>query len=187
MSAPTLDAEAQARLKSLLQDLDALREGHDPSLPQPELDADLPARLVAEGSAYATLPLRFLERCGFAVAAPSELDDDGLGEALWRLIWVLGLLRLFLQHTDHLSDRELYTFLYEEGLQDPTAFMPGEDDPPFYFIDPLAGGEKEDAHLLLTYYADRLEAEEKEAAESWDFTPPVEPEPRPVDRDRFLP
>ena len=134
-----LDAEQRARLGSLRDDLEALRRDADPSVPPPEPPDGLLVRLVIGGSPYATLPRKFLARCGFEPPPPETVADDEIRRELWQLIWVLALLRMFLENTDHLGDRELYEYLYHEALLEPTAFMPGEENPPFYSLDPSVG------------------------------------------------
>jgi hypothetical protein len=57
-----------------------------------------------------------LTRGGLALPPPESLDDMALTAKLWELIGVLAERHVYLYHTDHLSDRELYTELVEEVL-----------------------------------------------------------------------
>ena len=187
MTKISLNSEQKTRLESLEQDVEALTEGKDPSIPTPEFPEDFLARLVKQSTAQATLPIKYLERCGYVVPPPSELDDDALKVELWRVIWAMALLRLFLDHTDHMTDRELYTYIYEDCLREPTAFMPGQELPVSYFIDPLSGGgSKEDDEKMLSYYRDRLDDAMIELLLA-DFDEAPEIKERPADRDRFMP
>ncbi len=187
MSPRALNVDESARLESLREDLESLRSNADPSIPIPEIPDDFLRRLVRQGSPHATLPGKFLARCGFDLQRPDRLSPEQLRPELWKVIWIMGLLRLFLEHTDHLSDLELYTFLVEEALQEPTVFMPGEHNPPFYMIDPIGGGSTEDIRLLLTYYGDTLDSEMRSDLAVDLPGGPITPLPRPADRDRFLP
>ena len=180
-------ANSDPRLETLKADLDELVAGADPSVPPPSFDDDFLRRLISADSAYATLPRKFLASCGFEVTAPGDIDDADLRGELWRLIWVMALLRLLLEHTDHLSDRELYERLYGEELNEPTNFQPGEADAPIYVTDLLGGYGPDEIRLLLTYYADRLDGDHvADLRDSLEGGAP-ESQPRPYDRDRFLP
>ena len=186
MTDRALDDEKTARLESLRGDLESLRSNADPSVPIPEISDAFLRRLVCQGSPHATLPSRFLARCGFELRSADELSDEQIPSELWKVIWIMALLRLFLEQTDHLSDRDLYRYLTEDALLQPTAFMPGEHNPPFYTIDPLGGGSSEDHRLLLTYYGDTLDPELESGLQA-EFSEPVALKPRPFDRDRLLP
>lgn len=187
MTTPSLNAEQRARLENLRADLEDLTAGADPSLPRPNIELDALTRLVLEGSSHATLPLRFLARCGLEPRPAETLSDAEIRSELWRLIWLLGLLRFFLRHTDHLDDRRLYSYLLDEGLSDPTALMPGEEDPPFFYVDPTSGPEPDSARERLEYFRDRLDEDDLRVTEAraGDEVPPLRTPA--FDRDRQLP
>lgn len=182
-----LSTGQKQRLEHLRADLEELRSGADPSVPAPAIDEPLLVRLVRADSAYATLPRKFLAGCGFEVKAPDEIDDADLRAELWRLIWIMALLRLLLERTDHLDDRRLYERLYEEELMEPTNFQPGEPDAPIYVTDLLGGHSQHEIRLLLTFYADRLDDDLLAELRAGLEGEPPEPRQRPGDRDRFLP
>jgi len=78
-------------------------------------------------------------RYGYAPLPPFELADRQLPGRLWEWIYAAAAHRLFFCSTDHLSDRELYTLLWEKWLDEPTAdippeahagWLPGDDDLP---------------------------------------------------------
>ena len=94
------------------------------------------------------------------------------------------MLGAFLENTDHLSDRELYTELWKEILPEPTVLMP--ENPAYaQHIDMVGSGSEEHTHLYMKYYAD------ERARRSWlkDYPDDQLPDPEkpPYDRDRFLP
>ncbi len=125
-----------------------------------------------------------LARDGVVSPAPEGLTDEGLSQALAELIRALAQRRTFLESTDHLSDRELYTHLWKEILDDKVPLLP-PDDPTNCHIDILGGCSEDDIDLWLTYYAD----EEDRTRWAQDF-PEVEVPPHqdpPYDRDRHLP
>ena len=187
MTHRALNADEQVNFESLQGDLETLQETAEDSIPIPEISDDFLRHLVRQGSAFATLPRTFLARCGYKMPAPDELDDQQLAAELWKVIWIMGLLRMFLEHTDHLSDRELYTFLYEDALQEPTAFNPGEETPPFYTIDPTSGGSQDGLRTFLTFYGDTLDPEARDDLAGGLDGESIVAQPCPYDRDHLLP
>ena len=182
------------RLKNLKEDRQALLEGLPKSIPAPELpDAFLEA-MVENASAYARVPLRFLEGCGFPVRPPSDFapgpeGDEEVRAELWRLVLGSALIGFFFQFTDHLDDRAFYTYLFEEALRDATAFDPGSDPPAALVHDLLMEAPVEMTRLRLKYYRDRFEDQvEDDIVYLEEMGEPVpDPEPPPADRDRYLP
>ena len=126
-------------------------------------------------------PLReWLAESGFTPVINPAADE--IAAELRRFIDQLAFIGVFLENTDHLSDRELYTFLTDpEHLDTPTALLPGTA----MHIDVLGGCSDDDNILYLMYYAsdeDRAQWKEEFADEE---LPPREP--RPYDRDSLLP
>lgn len=122
-----------------------------------------------------------LKRDGLEVVPPDNLDDAQLTAKLWEVINAMARLRHHLERTDHLSDRELYEWLWTEILHEPASVSPSE----ICYIDILGGCSQEDLELNLRYYAsedDRLDWAEEFPE---DTIPPHEP--LPYDRDRHLP
>jgi len=130
------------------------------------------------------VPIELLAERGTAMPASSDLDDESLHHKLWEIIEAMASIGIFLESTDHLSDRDLYDYLRDDALRQPTVLFP--DDPTFgEHIDPIGGFGPEEIEIYLRYYAD------DEIRDRWreDFPDDVVPakEKPPYDRDRFLP
>src|SRR5215510_10544918 len=61
--------------------------------------------------------LRLLENSGLEVPPTDQLDDEALVVKLKEIIERMAELGAYLLHTDHVSDRALYEYLYHEGLR----------------------------------------------------------------------
>jgi hypothetical protein len=92
---------------------------------------------------------------GVSVPAPDDLSDNELSPKLWEVIHGLLALRVSIGNTDHLSDRALYTLLYNETL-DSTQVVVGMEQT--MTIDMTETGAYEDGlRTYLTYYASEKE------------------------------
>jgi hypothetical protein len=128
--------------------------------------------------------LQLLNNSALHVAAPDELDDETLTTRLKEIIDRMGLLGAYLIHTDHLSDRALYEYLYHDGLREEAVLFP--ENPSYaYMIDLTGSGSDEDNRVYLKYYAD--EKYRREWANDWPDDQLPDHEDPPFDRDRFLP
>jgi hypothetical protein len=115
---------------------------------------------------------------------PDQLDDVRITEKLWEVIHALFLLRVFLGSTNHLSDRELYSELWNDSLHESAVLFPDNTDYS-YHIDLCGSGSEEDNFTYMKYYADN----ERRARWARDWPDDVMPqhEDPPYDRDRLLP
>ncbi len=109
-----------------------------------------------------------LAEMGIEVPAADSLADDEIAVKLKEIVAALASLHVYLLHTDHLSDRDLYRRLAEEVLDEEV-----RDIPPVHgvreYVDLVGTGSEADAELFDKYYA----GSDAEAA--------------PYDRDRHLP
>jgi hypothetical protein len=124
-----------------------------------------------------------LEKAGISLPAPDSLDDAALTAKLWEVIHALALLHVFVELTNHLSDRELYTHLWTESLREDTKLLPATSEMACHL--PMLGDSEEDQQLYLKYYAEEDERQHWHAQFPDDFIP--EHEDLPYDRDRLLP
>jgi hypothetical protein len=128
--------------------------------------------------------LRLLENAGLEVPAPETLDDGALKIKLKEIIDRMASLGAYILHTNHLSDRDLYEYLYNDALREETVLFP--ENPSYaYMIDLTGSGGDDDNLTYLKYYAD--EEYRRQWAHDWPDDPMPEHEEPPFDRDRFLP
>ncbi len=128
--------------------------------------------------------LDVLAESGVVLPPPEELDDAQINAKLWEMIHALALVGAFLHNTDHLSDRELYTELWNEELREPTVLMP-EDAAFACHVDMVGSGSPEHIHLYLKHYAE--ERERRSWRKQWPDDEIPDHEDPPYDRDRRLP
>jgi hypothetical protein len=128
--------------------------------------------------------MTLLENSGLQVPAPDTLDKDALKVKLKELIERMASLGAYVLHTNHLSDRELYDYLFNDGLREEAVLFP-ENSSYAYMIDLTGSGSDEDNQIYLKYYAD--EEHRRQWVHDWPDDPLPEHEDPPFDRDRFLP
>jgi hypothetical protein len=128
--------------------------------------------------------LRLLENSGLEVPPPDRLDDESLALKLKEIVARMASLGAYLLHTDHLSDRALYEYLYHDGLREEAVLFP--ENPSYaYMIDLTGSGSDEDNQIYLKYYAG--EQYRRQWASDWPDDSIPDHENPPFDRDRFLP
>jgi hypothetical protein len=125
-----------------------------------------------------------LENAGVSLPAPDSLNDEEITAKLWEVIHKLALLHVFIEQTDHLSDRELYTHLWTDSLREETKAMQLVANGAWH-IQILGGCSEEDNQLYLKYYADEHWRKQWHKDFPKDPIPPHEDPP--YDRDRLLP
>lgn len=130
-----------------------------------------------------TTLLQQLRDAGCEVPEPESMTDDQLSAKLVDVIDALARLRVFLEFTDHMSDRALYTRLLREQLVDEIPWPPGEPQGVWQLT--FSTGSEEDTDAYLRYYADEDERRWWQV-EFPDYEMPPHEE-LPYDRDRHLP
>ena len=131
-------------------------------------------------------PREIFARYGYAPLPPSELNERQLPGRLWELLYAAAARRFFFCSTDHLSDRDFYTLLWEQWLGEPTADIPpeAETNTTTIIAEFNARGITHE-EIWLRYYADQADQKLWHSTEP-DFVFPPHQDP-PYDRDRFLP
>ena len=124
-----------------------------------------------------------LVRLGIGMVPPIELDDKSLHAKLHEVICALATIHCFLHDTDHLSDRELYTWLWTDGLREETPNLSKLCGA--WHTSPIGSCTDQDTAIFLKYYASKTERR------LWKKDFPNDPLPLhcplPYDRDRILP
>jgi hypothetical protein len=149
----------------------------------PEIEEQFWEQVVAFEQGGWSSGLEKLAQIGVDLPPPEDVSDEEMPEKLREVISGMAQLSMYLHHTDHLSDRELYETLWDDLLQEESPEMPGMAGA--WIIDPVSSGSDEDNMAYLRYYAD------EEYRQSWakdfpeDEIPPHEP--LPYDRDSKLP
>jgi hypothetical protein len=120
---------------------------------------------------------------GIQLPDPDSISDADITAKLWEVIAGLSRLRVYLDQTDHLSDRELYATLWREVLR--ADDVPAVDEIGFNtHVGLLSSGSEEHTAIYLRYYADEDERRDWAKACS-DCDLPLHEDP-PFNRDRLL-
>lgn len=150
----------------------------------PEIEKQFLEQVLAYETAELITHKELLARDGVQLPPPDEMDDDELSLKLIEVIHTLDGHHFYLENTNHLSDRQLYTELWEDGLNESEPLVPPEFNMN-YHLDMVGSGSEPHLQLWLTYYAD------EEARLRWKNNYPeleIPPHQDPLyDRDRHLP
>lgn len=142
------------------------------------------AHMMAFDDGPWTSNYRQLLRAGVELPPPEFLSDDEVTAKLWEVIHALAAMRVFLSTTDHLSDAELYEYLWTEVLHEAVPDLLPDQDSACH-IDLLSNGSEPDTYLWFRFFADD-EDRRHWLASFPDYLMP-ERETPPYDRDRLLP
>jgi hypothetical protein len=179
------DSDQEQRIAKLRQEVEKLG-GNTMSLEAmpADMEEEFLRHVLEYESAEPISLLKLLTNSGLEVRAPNELDDETLTSKLKDIIDRMASLGAYLMHTNHLSDRALYEYLYHDGLREEAVLFP--ENPSYaYMIDLTGSGSEEDNQIYLKFYAD--DKYRREWANDWPEDTVPEHEDPPFDRDRFLP
>jgi len=179
------EPDQEERIARLRQQLEKLG-GSAMSLES--MPADMEEEFLRQVLEYETAEpislFRLLENTGVEIPPPDQLDDQLLTVKLKEIVESMAALGAYLLHTNHLTDRELYNYLYVDGLREEAVLFP--ENPSYaYMIDLTGSGSEEDNQIFLKYYAD--ENYRQQWASDWPADNIPDHENPPFDRDRFLP
>src|SRR4029078_293119 len=88
-------------------------------------------------------PIEKLKQSGQTLLPPAELTDETLTAKLWELLHNLACHGFYVQHSDHLSEREVYCELWERGLRE-ESLLPGKCKTGGWFHDFIGSWGDED-------------------------------------------
>ncbi|HMN39523.1 MAG TPA: hypothetical protein PKE29_01670 [Phycisphaerales bacterium] len=149
---------------------------------------DIQEQFLSGVLAYETAPVSCqfdrLVQDGIELPSPDSLDEAALHAKLWEIVHALAARDVYLERTDHLSDRELYEHLWSDSLREEVPIMPAGSGW-INHIDILGGCSEEDIQLAQRYYDDE-ETRRRWAEDFPDDTIPPHEDP-PFQRDRLLP
>lgn len=154
-----------------------MSDDHDPIAELERLDR------FFDGKEEGERPIDVLNAKGIATPDGSTLDDESLRAKLWEVINGMASIGMYLESTDHMSDRELYRYLVTDQLCEETILLLEGSDGGWH-VSPIGGCSEEDNEIYLRYYAD------DDMRQHWQssFNEPIPPKEKPPwDRDRFLP
>src|SRR5690349_15257969 len=192
------EPDQEQRIDALRRELQKLC-GDTPlfdSLPEEFDTADVEETLLRQTLEFITsepiAPLTMLQNAGVTISDPEQLDDTALTANLHDLIHQLASIGIYLQRTNHLSDRELYEHLYNYELHTEVHLFP--ENPNYSYTINLAGldldslimtTECDDIRFYLMYYASKKER--KHFARVFPKLSIPSSKKTPYDRDRFCP
>ncbi|HZI61893.1 MAG TPA: hypothetical protein VFD62_14345 [Pyrinomonadaceae bacterium] len=179
------EPDQEERIARLRQELEKLG-GSAMSLES--MPADMEEEFLRQVLEYETSEpislFRLIENSGLEIPPPDQLDEPSLSSKLKEIVERMASLGAYLLHTNHLTDRELYNYLYVDGLREEAVLFP--ENPSYaYMIDLTGSGSETDNQIYLRYYADG--EHRKRWAQDWPDDPIPEHEEPPFDRDRYLP
>lgn len=179
------EPDQEQRIAKLRQELEKL--GGSPvsleSMPA-DMEEEFLRQVLEYESAEPISLFRLLENSGLEIPAPDQIDDAALAGKLKEIVERMASMGAYLLHTNHLTDRELYHYLYSDGLREEAVLFP--ENPSYaYMIDLTGSGSETDNQTYLKFYAD--EEHRQQWAHDWPDDSIPDHEDPPFDRDRFLP
>ena len=127
-------------------------------------------------------PIDVLRARGIEIPEEATLDDTRLHERLWAIIEEMFTIGMYVEDTDHLSDRELYRYLLTSALVEETLLPTGSGGA--WVVSPIGGYSEEDIEVYLRFYADD---DDRESFKADHRGPLPAKETPPFHRDHLLP
>lgn len=147
----------------------------------PEIEEAFLESLLTFETAPKQILFELLTETGIDLPRPTRLTDGELTAKLWEVIRALLSRNIVLANTDHLSDRELYTLLWNETLREELILSPTNT----LHLDMTRTGIDDGMPIYLRYYASEEQREMySELYPEFEMPPHVEP---PQRRDHLIP
>lgn len=171
---PNREAYVQARLqhlKNCLQEMGICECSELSDVADPELElAFLEQVLAIEAEPCVTYAHQLISR-GIELPSPEQIPEERLAAKLQQIIDGLAGLRVFLQNTGHLRDRELYEELWNDSLNEYNWDMSGCTNGCMH-LDILGSGSEEHTRIWLSYYANEQQRKEWQTQFPYEELPP---------------
>jgi hypothetical protein len=182
-----VDVDREIRIEKMKHELDDLADGSTISggfgEVSPELEEAFLTRICEFEKAAWDTNFNRLVQCGVEMIPPTDIDETSLCAKLHDVLRALAEVRCFLENTDHLSDRELYVWLWAAALREETPDLSQLGGA--WHISPIGGCDEHDIAIFLKYYASEKERRQWQEEFPSDTLPPRCP--LPYNRDRNLP
>ena len=183
------EEDLDSRIENLRKHIRRSREGapfadESEGSPSPETELRYLEQLKEWEEAPLTTWTQELWVKGYEFPEPATLDESSLSRELQRLIDALAASNIYLEYTNHLSDRELYEHLLHKTLEEPVE-QTVDTTPAAWHVDLTGAGSEKDLDAWLRYYAGDDERTYWQESFPDRVLPPKEI--RPYDRDQHLP
>ena len=181
------DVDREIRIEKMKRELEELAGGPMISGAFEQISPELEEVFLTRVCEFEKTPwdtnFNRLVQCGVEMIPPPELDDTNLQAKLQELVRALAAIRCFVEDTAHLSDRELYAWLWSDALREegPDLSQLGGA----WHMSPIGGCDEQDIAIFLKYYASAKERRQWKKEFPKDALPPRCA--LPYDRDRNLP
>jgi hypothetical protein len=181
------DIDREIRIEKMKRELDDLAGGSMVSGDFGEVSPALEEGFLAKACEFEKAPLdtnfNRLVQLGLEMSPSAELDEKTLPVKLHELLNALASIGCFVENTDHLSDRQLFMWLWSDGLREETPNMVRLGGT--WHMSPIGSCTDEDITIFLKYYATEQGRSLWKQQFPNDRLPPHCP--LPYDRDRKLP
>jgi hypothetical protein len=125
----------------------------------PDLDKEMTESFLEEILSFERAPRRtlrqWLSEAGYAPPPMDSIAEPDLRSELDRFMDHLAFLRVYVEHTDHLDDRQLYTWLTDSSTLE--IALPPPDSARAVHLNVIGGCSEEDNTIFLAHYAPAAE------------------------------